>query len=89
MSARRPDAAGAVEAATGDDRVVAHLVLDAKGAVMTEFVTERELDTRGRPSRSEIEALFGSWGHLDADALLDELEGADREPAPTPVRDDA
>lgn len=68
----------------GAERVVAHLVLAPGGALATEFVGERHLDGRGRPAPAAVEALFGAWGHLDADALLDEIERTRAEAAPTP-----
>ncbi len=68
--------------------MVAHLFLDSDGDVATEFVTERELDDRPHPSPSEIELLFGSWGHLDAETLLDDIQRSRSEAIPTPVLDE-
>ncbi len=83
---RRPD--GRTGAQVDPSRPVAHLFLDAAGNVATEFVTERVLDGRARPSRAAVESLFGSWGHLDAETLLDDLQCSRDEVAPTPVFDE-
>ncbi len=82
---RQPDAR--MEAPAIPSRTIAHLILDAGGNVATEFVSERELDDRVLPSEEAVEALFGAWGHIDAEALLDDLEQSRIEVMPTSVRD--
>jgi len=68
-------------------RVVAHLRLDNAGNVITEFVAESEPDERPRPSPDQVETLFGSWGRLDADEILDGLRRSRDEAPPIPVVD--
>ena len=74
----------------GDDtpRLVAHLRFDGAGNVVTDYVREAELGRRSQPARPGIEELFGSWGDLDGEAILDELESTHLDVRPTPVADD-
>jgi hypothetical protein len=88
MSALRRQPDERLDEREAPSRVVAHLYLDANGSVATEFITERELDNRPSPSPAEIDTLFGSWGRLDAETLLDDIRRTRSEAVPTPSVDE-